>query len=297
MDFRQLEVFCAIVEWGNFSNAAKYLYITQPTISNHINKLEEELNTVLFERTTKTLTLSTSGKQLYEYATNLLRLRDKTLQIFNNVEDKKIQLGASSIPSAYIIPELLSAYSKTCPSQSFDIIQSDSSYILDQLKSGSLDVGFTGSSISDDHFYCFPIYQDEMVLVTPTTPEYLELKENNTPITEILQFPYIARENGSGTKMQSEFFLQSLGLDHTNLNIVAQMNDLEAIKQSIVHGLGISILSKIVVADLELQNSILSFPLDNNGIFRNYYIIYHRDRIINKNLLNFINFAKKYYML
>ena len=280
MDFRQLEAFCAIVECGNFSNAAKHLYITQPTISNHIHKLEEELNTLLFERTTKTITLSSDGKQLYEYAKNLLRLRDKALRTFDRTNEKTIQLGASSIPSAYIIPELLSAYKKKCSILNFDIFQSDSGSIVEQLKSGNLDAGFTGTAISDEHFYCSPIYKDEMVLVTPYTSEYIKLKEDNVPLTHLLELPYIVRENGSGTKMQSEIFLQSLGLDHTNLNIVAQMNDLESIKQSIAHGLGISILSKKVVSDLENQRRVLSFSLDKQGVYRDYYIVYNRDRII-----------------
>lgn len=295
MDFRQLEAFCAIVEWGTFSEAARHLYITQPTISNHITSLEKTLNTRLLDRTTKSIALTEDGKQFYEYARSLIRLRQKTLQTFDKTRRNIIELGASSIPSAYILPEILSAYREKIPEIVFDITQSDSLGILKELRAGNLDIGITGSHLSDEHFCCTPIYHDEMVLVTPNTPYYRDLKDTHTSLERLLQEPYLMRENGSNTRKRAEQFLDSIGLDTTSLHIVAHMNDLESIKQSIIYGLGISILSKKVTKDLEKDHCVLTFPLSDTGISRDYYLIYRKSRIINRQLWDFINFVENYY--
>lgn len=295
MDFRQLEAFCAVVEWGSFSEAARHLYITQPTVSSHIHALERELNTRLLERTTKSVAVTPEGRQFYEYAKSLLRLREKTLREFNKTTQSVIQFGASSIPSAYILPELLSAYRQKHQNLVFDVVQSDSQGILDRILGGSLDMGIIGASVTNEYCHCKPIYRDEMVLATPATPHYQNLREKNCPLEQLLASPYLMREDGSGTKKEADQFLETLGLSSATLNIAARMNDLESIKQSIIYGLGVSILSKKVTRDLERDNRVLIFPLTQGGIYRNYYLIYRKNKIQNRQLWDFIQFVEHYY--
>ena len=295
MDFRQLEAFCAIAEWGNFSEAAKHLFITQPTISSHIQTLEQMLNTHLIDRSTKPVTFTEDGKHFYEYAKSLLRLREKVLREFNHTNQSVIRLGASSIPSVYILPELMAAYRDVVPDASFDVVQLDSNGILSQIPAGSLDIGITGIPITDDCFHCEPIYRDEMVLAVPVNAHYEKLCRQKASMERLLQEPYLLREDGSGTKKEAEQFLETLGLDGNSLNIVARINNLEAIKQSIIYGLGVSILSKKVTADLERDNRVIVFPLSNGGAYRSYYLIYRKSKIQNHQLWKFIEFVEHFY--
>ena len=295
MDFRQLEAFCAIVEWGNFSEASKHLYISQPTVSSQIQMLESSLNTNLIDRSTKPVSLTEDGKSFYEYAKSLLRLREKALREFNKTSVNIIRIGASSIPSAYIMPEIMAKYRENVPELCFDVVHSDSQGVIEQIQSGCLDIGITGMPFSNEHLCCSPIYKDEMVLVTPATEYYRELKQKNTPIEELLKEPYIIREEGSGTKKEAERFLETLGLDSASLNNVAKINDLESIKQAIIYGLGISILSKKAVSDLEKDNKVIIHPLMTSGVYRNYYLIYRKSNIKNRNMWKFIQFIESYY--
>ena len=297
MDFRQLEAFCAIVEWGNFSEASKHLYISQPTVSSHIQTLEASLNANLIDRSTKPVTLTDDGQRFYEYAKSLLRLREKALREFNQSSADIIRLGASSIPSAYILPEIISEYRKNVPEAFFDVVHSDSKGILENLLSGCVDVGITGMPVNDEHFFCSPIYKDEMVLVTPATKYYKMLRNENADIEKLLMEPYIMREDGSGTKKEAEKFMEAFGLDSSNLNNVAKINDLESIKQAIIHGLGVSILSKKAVEDLERDERVIIYPLMNKGVYRNYYLIYRKSKIRNKNMWKFIQFVENYYKI
>ena len=295
MEFRQLEAFCAIIEWNSFSEAARQLSITQPTISSHIQSLEQSLNTQLFDRSTKPVSITAEGQQFYEQAKGLLRLREKVLREFDHTAQEVIRLGASSIPAVYLLPELLAAFRQACPEPSFDVSQLDSSALLTQLQAGSVDIGFSGIPLSDDSFCCQSIYQDEMVLAVPDNAHFRALRQRGASLPQLLQEPYLLREDGSGTKKEAEQFLETLGLDRSNLQIAARINNLEAIKQSIIYGLGVSILSKKVTADLERDQRVIAFPLANGGIYRSYYLIYRRSKIQSQQLWHFIQFAEGFY--
>ena len=94
-------------------------------------------------------------------------------------------MGASTIPSTYLLPELLPAYKKLCPETYFNIYQSDSQGILDKILEGSFNLGLVGMTSEDDRFCFEPFYQDQMVLITPKTAYFEELKSSGTPITTI----------------------------------------------------------------------------------------------------------------
>ena len=206
MEFRQIEAFCALAEWGSFSEAARRLYITQPTVSSHILALEKELNAKLVDRRTKPVTLTQEGKRFYEYAESILRMMERAAKEFGR-EGSEIRLGASSIPSVYIIPELLSAFRQVDPQVSFDILRDDSAGVISGIRAGSVDIGITGMPLTDEGCCCKAIYRDEMMLVTPATPYFKSLREEGASVIRLLQEPYIMREDGSGTKKEASDFL------------------------------------------------------------------------------------------
>ena len=115
MEFKQLESFAAVIKCNSFTKAAEKLYISQPTISTHIRALEEELNTRLILRTTKSIEVTPEGRKLYDYAENILQLRNRMLEECTGGVKKILHLAASTIPSAYILPEVLPAYGATRP--------------------------------------------------------------------------------------------------------------------------------------------------------------------------------------
>ena len=107
-----IRAFVAVVDYKSFSEAAKHLYLTQPTISSHIQALEKELNSRLLIRTTKQMKVTDRGMQLYECAVHMLNMRDQIIDEFAGNKWKLIDVSASTIPSSYLLPELLSEFSK-----------------------------------------------------------------------------------------------------------------------------------------------------------------------------------------
>ena len=295
MEFKQLEAFVAVVDYGSFSEAARKLYLTQPTISAHVRSLEEELHTKLILRTTKKTTITTRGYQLYDSAVRMLEIRNNLLENFTGVQKHMIDLAASTIPSSYLLPEILAAFGKTHPDIYFHSIQADSAESINRVLDGTVDLALVGQNTRDETCVFLPFCQDELVIATPITSHYLGLQNKSVTFEDFIKDPIIIREKGSGTKKEMDLFLEQIGVTPSDLNVIARMNDLEGIKKSIVNGLGISILSAHSAIDLQKTKQILLFPLEESAHKRTFYIVYSKNRILKPHVRQFIQFVQNFY--
>lgn len=296
MEFKQLEAFVAVVDYGSFSEAARKLYLTQPTISTHIRSLEEELHTRLIIRTTKKLTITPKGYQLYDSAVRMLDIRNNLFENFTGSKKQIIDLAASTIPSSYLLPELMAGFGRMYPDVYFHSWQTDSAGAISRVLDGSVDLALTGQNTGDDSCIFIPFCQDDMVIATPVNDHYLQLKERPVTFSDFLKDPIIIRERGSGTKKEMDIFLENAGIEPSSLNVVVRMNDLESIKKSIVNGLGISILSARSAVDLKKTKQILLFPLEGTAHKRSFYIVCSKNRILKAHVRQFIQYVKNYYL-
>lgn len=295
MELKQLESFVAVVVYKSFTEAAKQLYISQPTISTHIQALEKELETKLIVRTTKSIELTKRGAELYECAVKMLDLRDGLLEKWRRWDEKIIRLGVSTIPSAYILPEFLPKFCKEYPEVFFQSIQSDSKGIIEGVLDGRMDMGLVGMEWEEEVLACIPFYEDELVVITPVTEHFLALRKNEVPLEELFKEPMILREKGSGTKKAADLFLEKQGISKDSLKVAAYMNDPEAIKNSVAAGLGISIVSKKAAENMIREKRLLAFEFSRYTSGRKFYIIYRKDDVLKPFISMFINYIQKYY--
>jgi len=296
MEFKQLESFAAVVRLRSFTRAAEQLYISQPTISTHIRALEEELNMRLILRTTKSIEVTAEGQKLYEYAVNILQLRDRMLQECSSEAKRIIHLGASTIPSAYILPEVLPKFGGKHTNTFFVIHQSDSKGVLDGLTDGIFDVGLIGMDVEKESLTCEPFCEDRMVLITPVTEQFLKLQRKGVSAVELLTTePVILREKGSGSKKSVDRFLEEMGIGDEQLNITARVNDPEAIKNLVAQGLGISFISQRAAQNFIREKRLLAFDLPERTNTRNLYLAYRTDHGDYAPIREFVEFVKHFY--
>ena len=296
MEFKQLESFAAVVRLNSFTKAAESLYISQPTISTHIRALEEELGTRLIMRTTKNIEVPPEGMKLFEYSVNILELRDRMVSECSEGSKKIIHLGASTIPSAYILPEILPQFGKLYPNAFFIIHQTDSKGVVEGLTDGIYDVGLIGMPCEKDSLYCAPFCKDRMVLITPVSEDYLAYQAKGAAPVEILKnSPVILRERGSGSKKSADFFLEQAGLNDAQLQVTARVNDPEAIKNLVAGGLGVSIISKRAANNFLREKRILAFELTDKTDSRDLYVTCRRDQMNRSTVKDFMEFVSKYY--
>ena len=296
MEFKQLESFAAVVRLNSFTKAAESLYMSQPTISTHIRALEEELGTRLIMRTTKNIEVTPEGVKLFEYAVNILELRDRMVSECSEGAKKIIHLGASTIPSAYILPEILPEFGKLYPNAFFVIHQTDSRGVVEGLTDGVYDVGLIGMPCEKESIYSVPFCKDRMVLITPVSEQYLNYQAERAEPVEILRnSPVILRERGSGSKKSADFFLEQAGLSDSQLQVSARVNDPEAIKNLVAGGLGVSIISMRAARNFLREKRILAFELTDKTDSRDLYVTCRRDQMDRSTVRDFMDFITKYY--
>ena len=292
MEFKQLQSFVTVVQQKSFTKAAALLFLSQPTISTHIYQLEEELHTKLILRTTKSISITPKGKELYTYAMNILELKQRMLEACSVESKRIIHLGASTIPSAYILPQLLPEFGKLHEDIYFVMNQSDSQGIIDGLKDGLFNIGFIGMPCEDEEIICQPFCEDRLVLITPVNEHFLALQPSGeAALSELLREPLILREKGSGSEKLAEQFLASLGVQKEGLHVVARVNDQEAIKNLVAGGLGVSLISEKAAQNFLLEKRILAFALPQYLAVRHMYIIYRRDYILPTYVQDFLRFV------
>lgn len=296
MEFKQLQSFAAVVDYGSFTKASEKLFISQPTISTHIRMLEEELQSCLLVRTTKSIDLTPRGQEFYECAISILSLKNNLLESWNNEAKNTIHLGASTIPSAYLLPELLPAYKKLQPETYFNIHQSDSQGILEKILEGRFNLGLVGMTCEDERFCFEPFYNDQMVLITPKTPYFAQFQTKQLPLNTILSSePIILREEGSGSRKFVYELLEKLNIPESSLQVTARLNDQESIKNLVANGLGISVISKAAACSPGSDQKLLIFDLPTATNSRSLYLVYHKSFILKSYIREFMEFVLHFY--
>lgn len=294
MDFKQLQSFVTVVQEESFTQAAGKLFVSQSTVSTHIHQLESELNTKLILRTTKSLQITPKGRELYEYALNILELKERMIQACSIESRRIIHLGASTIPSAYILPQLLADFGKSHQDIYFIIHQSDSQGIINGLKDGLFNLGFIGMSCEDSDFCCQPFCKDRMVVITPVNEHFLQYKQQKENVLpELLREPLILREKGSGSKKMADNFLAHSGISEGELQIIARVNDQETIKNLVAGGMGISIISEKAAHNFLQEKRLLAFELPQAFSERSLYIIYRKNYLLPSYVKEFLGFISK----
>ena len=296
MNLKQLEAFVQVSESGSFSKAAKELFLTQPTISAHISSLEKELNVRLFIRNTKEVSLSDDGKDLYRYAKQITDL-EKAIEerFYMDSDDGKhfITIAASTIPAQYLLPKVLMCYRERYPKEQIKIMETDSSEVVTQVVDHMVDVGFTGTVLEKKHCKYIPFYKDELAVITPDTPEYRILKEQNRDdIDWIKRNPLILREEGSGTRKEAEKQLKNAGISMEALDIVASIANQETIKKSVKQGMGITVLSRLAAED---EDGLLIFPIPGADEGRDINLVYNKNYQMTRSADRFIRIVKEVY--
>jgi len=273
MDIKQLEVFCQVFENKSFSKAAERLGLSQPTVSSHIQHLEDFLGKKLFDRSGKTVVPTAEAKVLYNYAVEILKKRNEALsEIFSLEENFKgtLKLGTSNIPGDYIVPKALKKIRKILPNTTLKVEILDSSKVLKLLKENipEIDLGIVGTFVQDPQLEWKEIGRDQIVLIGP--PYF---RKNLIDLNEIEELPLLLREEESGTKKTVEERLKSKGINIQTLNVTAVLGSNTAIKEAVMAGEGFAFVSKLSI-EREVKNNMLKVvKVKGLEIKRKFYLV------------------------
>ncbi|GFN36212.1 selenium metabolism-associated LysR family transcriptional regulator [Tepidimicrobium xylanilyticum] len=281
MDFRQLETFIQVANLKSFSRAAEKLYITQPTVSNHIQSLEKELGSILINRSGKSITLTEAGSLLYKYAINIINSCEMAkfdLAAYKGRIQGHLCIYSSSIPSKYILPKIIYEFSTKYPEVTFSLVDMDSADVVQSILDGDTDFGIVGAKYEENKLNNIELVEDSLLVITPNNPRFSKPNYSHLALDEVIKERILLREEGSGTRNLVEATLKKHNIDLESLNVTAYVEDTEVIKQLVSLGAGISFLSSKAVFDDIKLGKYKAYYVEGIEFSRKFYFVYHNKR-------------------
>lgn len=293
INLKQLEAFAATVEYGSFTKAAEELYLTQSTVSAHILSLEETLGLQLILRgARRKLTLTEEGRRVYGAARDILD-RCRLLQDpEDGAERVELSVGASTAPAQYLLPGLLSGFLQRHGESRFLLRRGDSAQVHGLLRQGEVRIGVVGIAMDRRTFAYQTLCEDRLVLATAATERFRKLKARGATGRDLLDEPFIVREETSGTRQAAESYWRGQGVSPEKLQIVACMDNPEAIRRSVAEGMGVSVMSELSVREEAEAGRLLTFQLDEVGFSRRIYLVWRRDVSLSRTEQAFVNYLR-----
>ncbi len=279
MDLHQIEIFCTLIRLKSFSRTATALYLTQPTVSGHIKNLETELGVRLLDRLGRRVVPTEAGEALYSHGLKLLEQRDLAIQEIESLTGKvsgTLRLGGSTIPGAYILPSIISAFRKKHPSVSVRLLIEDTAKVAEAVLSGDLCMGVVGASVQDSRLEAQDFLKDELVVAVPAGHPLAGKKR--VAMEALKKEVFILREEGSGTRRIMEERLEKEGVSLADLKVSAIVGSSDAVRQAVKAGLGISILSIRALQDDIKAGRLSALRLKGIRLERSFSIILLKGR-------------------
>jgi DNA-binding transcriptional LysR family regulator len=276
-----LETFSKAAELSNFTGAAKALRLTQASVSQRVQMLEKTLGTPLFLRQGGRVLLTAAGQKLYDYAQRILDLHRQARREITGHDTSvggELSLAASSIPGEHLLPALLSLFGQKHPHIHVRATVSDSMGVITQVERGEVSLGLVGRKTETPHLAFHYLARDRMVLVVP--PGHVLSRRKNVSVKQLPRHPFILREVGSGLRHCFEKSLDRAGLSVTDLRVALELGSNEAIKEAVLRGVGVAILSTFAVQKELRAGQLHALEVRDLHCDRDMYIVQDQRRVL-----------------
>ncbi|MGQ8874036.1 selenium metabolism-associated LysR family transcriptional regulator [Paenibacillus sp. TSA_86.1] len=294
MNFHQLHIFYTVAEKGSFSAAAQALHMTQPAVTMQIQSLEDYFGTKLLHRSTKKIELSEAGRTLLPHAkrsVELIRQTDEAMTAFTEKLQGRLQLGASLTIGEYVLPRMLGPFARQYPDISIVMKVMNTTQIMDEILKHQLNFGLIEAPVNHPDMIVEPVMQDELKLIVPAGHDLAGRGKVN--LEEVMNYPFVLREQGSGTRQVMEDQLQKKKIDPSDMNVVMELGSTGAVKSAVEAGVGITMLSPSSVQH-ELALGLVHI-VDIRGLEfkRQFYAIHLKSSLLPLSAVAFLNYLRQ----
>ncbi len=291
---RRLQVFHTVARLLSFTKAAETLHMTQPAVTFQVRQLEEYFNTRLFDRTHNRISLTEAGARVFEYA-------DKIFIIYSEMENAVrdltgevsgvLMIGASTTIAEYMLPALLGDFKAKYPDVNIRLQVANTDGIVSMIENNVIDLGVVEAPVTNKNLVVEKCRSDHMVLAVP--PGHPLASEKIIPISRLTEFPYICREEGSGTREVMFEALAQEGIDASNMNMVMELGSPEAVKGAVEADMGISILSRATINKELMLGTLVAVDLDHS-IDRPFSFVHQKQKFRLRAMETLLDFARGY---
>ncbi len=272
---RQLHIFDAVARHLSYTRAAAEMCLTQPAVSMQIKQLEENLGITLLEQAGKRIFLTEAGKEFHHYSlgvTQNLADAESALEELKGVKRGKLNISVVST-AKYFAPYLLAVFSKRYVGVKVNLEVTNRESLLVHLAANDRDMVIMGVPPHQQDFVAEPFMENPLVVIAPY--DHPLTRERDIPLQRLQEETFLVREPGSGTHIAMERFFAE-----QNIHVVTgmEMNSNEAIKQAVLAGLGLGMVSVHTVG-LEMEVKRLAIlDVASLPIIRHWYLVHRKDK-------------------
>jgi DNA-binding transcriptional LysR family regulator len=291
---RRLQVFHTVARLLSFTKAAETLHMTQPAVTFQVRQLEEHFNTRLFDRTHNRISLTDAGKQVYRVADKIFELyaemEDAVRQVTGEISGALI-IGASTTIAEYMLPALLGEFKSKYPDVNVHLKVANTDGIVSMVENNDIDLGVVEAPVSNKNLVVETCRMDQLVVISP--PEHPLAGAKTVKVTDLVDYPFVSREEGSGTREVIEEYFIANGLNASNVQICMELGSPESIKGAVESNMGISIVSKATILKEAQLNSLNIVQLDP-PLERPFSFVHQKQKFRHRAMDELLEFARNY---
>lgn len=297
MDFRQLQYISTVAEYKSFTNAAKALYISQPSLSHFVSKVEQEMGARLFDRSTNPLTLTYAGEQYLQFAQQILRLNDELTKEFRDIttnQKGRLRVGMPRDRAAYMLPIVLPLYKKAYPGIEVQLYEGNTESLLAAVSSGKTDFAILPHHFTDKYLDSVTIYEEELLLVAAHGQiDQRNLSIGTSKMVEVdtlRERPFILLRRGHSIRNSIDLFFNSHHIQpkiamETSSNIIAY--------RMAASGLALAIVPHLTVSMVKTEQAHDVFSLGPVPLTWEVRAVFRKDAYISKAEQAFFDIARE----
>lgn len=271
MNPHHLALFRTVADHGSITRASEALHISQPAVSAQVAALERQVGAKLFDRQPRGVRLTAAGEVLVGYARRIDQLEQeakRALEDHLNLRSGRLSVGASTSIGSYLLPEVMGRYARRHPGVQLDLTISNTESIQQRLEDGTFDLGLTEGLAPADTFEIEVFREDRLILIVP--PGHPLVDQGRVHLRQVLDFPLLVRELGSGTRAVLEQAFAQRGFE---LRPAMSLGSSEALKRAVAAGLGLALVSELTVGpELELERLVV-VPIQDLAIYRPLHLL------------------------
>ena len=291
---RRLQVFHTVARMLSFTKAAEVLHMTQPAVTFQVRQLEEHFNTRLFDRTHNRISLTEAGKRVYEHSEKIFELyahMESGVRELTGDVSGVLMIGASTTIAEYMLPALLGDFKAEFPDVNVRLRVSNSDGIVSMVEDNEIDLGVVEAPVSNKNLAVEVCRVDQLVVAVP--PDHELAKHDTLTVDELMKYPYITREEGSGTREVILEYLRAAGFAPHSLNVIMELGSPEAIKGAVEAGMGITVIS-LATLNKELQLGTLTAIKLDPPLERPFSFVHQKQKFRVRAMEALLNFARNY---
>lgn len=291
---RRLQVFHTVARLLSFTKAAETLHMTQPAVTFQVRQLEEHFNTRLFDRTHNRISLTDAGKRVFEYSDRIFELyteMESAVREMTGDVSGVLMIGASTTIAEYMLPALLGDFKKKYPDVNVQLKVSNSDGIVHMVENNVIDLGVVESPVLNKNLVVEVCRVDKLVAVV--APQHPLAGRDAVTIHELLDHPYICREEGSGTREVIADYMTEQGINSGQVHLTMELGSPESIKGAVEAGMGVSIISSATVQKELKLGTLVSLPLEPS-LERPFSFVHQKQKFRHRAMDELLEFARSY---